>query len=150
MYMNPVIYTEVYMNHFQFSDTDNLLDIRYDNVFKAVFTKDTPASKGALSGLISAFIKRKVIVNAIIANEPPANNVFDRSIRFDIACKAETGEIINIEMSFTPDVHEPVRLEYYTSRQFTGQGISGVDKTFDDLVSCKIQTAKWKHDILEA
>jgi hypothetical protein len=36
----------------QFSETDELLDISYDHIFKAVFTKDTPASKGALSGLI--------------------------------------------------------------------------------------------------
>jgi hypothetical protein len=33
----------------QFSEEDKLLDIRYDPIFKAVFTKDTPASKGALS-----------------------------------------------------------------------------------------------------
>ena len=84
----------------QFDEDDELLDIRYDNIFKAVFTKDTPASKGALSGLVSALIERKVTVQTITANEPPANNAFDRCIRFDIACKAESGELINTEMSF--------------------------------------------------
>ena len=84
----------------QFGDTDELLDIRYDNIFKAVFTKDTPASKGALSGLISALIERRVTVQTIVANEPPIESVIDRCIRFDIACRAETGEFINIEMSF--------------------------------------------------
>ena len=118
----------------KFDATEELLDIRYDNVFKAVFTRDTPASKGALSGLISALIERKVIVQTITANEPPANTIFDRSIRFDIACKAESGELINIEMSFNPKPYEPERSEYYASRQFSGQGIRGVRKNYSDLV----------------
>jgi len=118
----------------QFNDEDELPDIRYDNIFKAVFTKDTPASKGALSGLVSALIERKISVQTITANEPPANNTFDRSIRFDIACRAESGELINIEMSFHPTPHELSRLEYYASRQFSGQGIQGVEKDYFDLV----------------
>ena len=117
----------------QFDDADELLDIRYDNIFKAVFTRDTPASKGALSGLISSLIMRKVIVETIITNEPPAESIFDRSIRYDIACRAETGELINIEMSFNPDFLEPVRLEYYISRHFSGQNIKGIDKNYSDL-----------------
>jgi len=116
----------------QFNDEDELLDIRYDNIFKAVFTRDTPASKGALSGLVSALIERKVSVQTITANEPAANNTFDRSIRFDIACRAESGELINIEMSFNPNPHELSRLEYYASRQFSGQGIFG-DKSYRNL-----------------
>ena len=117
----------------RFTDTDEPLDIRYDNIFKAVFTRDTPASKTAISGLISALIQRKVNVQTIVANEPPVNNVFDRRIRFDIACKAESGELINIEMSFCPESHEPVRLEYYASRQFSGQGIQGIEMDYSDL-----------------
>ena len=39
-----------------FKETDDLVDIRYDNVFKAVFTRNTPESQGALSRLISALI----------------------------------------------------------------------------------------------
>jgi len=118
----------------QFNDTDVLLDIRYDHIFKAVFTKDTPASKGALSGLISAFIGRNVIVQTITANEPPAVNAFDRRIRFDIACKAETGELINIEMSFNPEPDELYRVEYYIGRHYSGQDIHGTDKEYTDLV----------------
>jgi hypothetical protein len=37
----------------QFENMDNLVDIRYDNVFKAVFTRNTPESQGALSKLVS-------------------------------------------------------------------------------------------------
>lgn len=117
----------------QFSDTDELLDIRYDNVFKAVFTKDTPESRKSLSGLVSALIRRKISVDTIKANEPAVNSVFERSIRFEIACKAESGELVNIEMTFNPNVHEPLRLEYYAARQFTGQDIRGADKSFTNL-----------------
>jgi hypothetical protein len=42
-----------------------------DNVFKAMFTKDIPESKGALSKLLSAVIGFEVSVTAITANEPP-------------------------------------------------------------------------------
>ena len=71
----------------QFSDTDDLLDIRYDNIFKAVFTRETPASRGALSSLISALIEDTVTVEAVVANEPPADSTGEKRIRFDIACK---------------------------------------------------------------
>ena len=117
----------------QFDEKEELLDIRYDNIFKAVFTKETPSSKGALSGLISALIERKIVVQTIIANELPLDNVFNRSIRFDIACKAESGELINIEMTFNPFPYEPARLEYYLSRQFSGQDIKGITKNYTDL-----------------
>ena len=96
----------------QFDEDEELLDIRNDSIFKAVFTKDTPASKGALSGLVSALIERKVIIQTIMANEPPVNNLLDRCIRFDIACRAESGELINIEMSLNPEFYEP----YLTNR----------------------------------
>ena len=29
-----------------FDETEDIIDICYDNVFKAVFTRDTPASQG--------------------------------------------------------------------------------------------------------
>jgi hypothetical protein len=93
-----------------FDDADDLIDIRLDNVFKAVFTRNTPASQGALSRLISALIGREVSVTAISANEPPIDNLRDRQIRFDIACRAEDGELVNVEMSLNPDPFEPVRV----------------------------------------
>jgi len=117
----------------QFDETDEPLDIRYDHIFKAVFARDTPASKGALSGLVSALIGRKVIVQTITANEPPINSILDRRIRFDIACKALSGELVNIEMSFNPESFELWKLEFYTSWQYSGQGIHGIKKSFSDL-----------------
>jgi len=35
-----------------FDETEDLLDIRKDNIFKAVFTKDSGDSRRALSGLV--------------------------------------------------------------------------------------------------
>jgi len=71
-----------------FDETDDIIDIRYDKVFKAVFTNDTKTSQRALSKLISAIIGQEVTVISINANEPPIDNIRDRQIRFDIHCRA--------------------------------------------------------------
>jgi len=110
-----------------------VMDIRYDPVFKAVFTKETAESRIALSDLISALIGRTVTVETIIANEPAIDDIRQRYLRFDIACKTGKGEPVNVEMSFNPDASEPVRLEYHAARLFAGQGLHGQDKTYDDL-----------------
>ena len=116
-----------------FDDSDDLIDIRYDNMFKAVFTRDTPGAKCALSKLISALICRDVSVDSINTNEPPIDHIRDRQIRFDISCKTEVGELINVEMSLNPDTFEPVRLEFHAGKLFTGQDIRGTGKTYADL-----------------
>jgi len=116
-----------------FDDTDDLVDICMDNVFKAVFTRNTTASQGALSKLVSALIGRDVSIIAINANEPPINNLRDRQIRFDINCRASDGELVNVEMSLNPAPFEPVRLEFYAGRLFTGQDVRGRNKSYNDL-----------------
>jgi predicted transposase/invertase (TIGR01784 family) len=110
-----------------------VMDIRYDPVFKAVFTKDTVESRGALSGLISALIGRTVSVEAITANEPPTSYLGQKKIRYDIACRSKNGEPINVEMSFHPIEDELNRLEYFASRLFVGQDIQGIEKSYADL-----------------
>ncbi|MDR0684469.1 MAG: Rpn family recombination-promoting nuclease/putative transposase, partial [Spirochaetaceae bacterium] len=102
-------------------------------MFKAVFTKDTPESLGALAKLLSALIGREVESVTIIANEPPIDNLHDRQIRFDIQCKSPDGTYFNVELSMNPDEFEPVRLEYYEGKLFTGQDIRGSGKTYNDL-----------------
>jgi predicted transposase/invertase (TIGR01784 family) len=116
-----------------FTENDDLIDIRRDNVFKAVFTKNIPESQGALADLVSALIGRKLGIVAITANEPPIDNVRDRQIRFDINCQAEDGELVNVEMSLNPASFEPVRLEFHAGKLFIGQDIRGGDKNYDDL-----------------
>ena len=118
---------------FPLRDGESVLDIRYDPVFKAVFTKDTSSSRGALSKLISALIGRIVEVEVIIANEPPIDDLRQRYLRFDVACKTEKGELVNVEMAFNPIASEPVRLEYHVSRLFAGQNLHGKDKKSNDL-----------------
>jgi len=121
------------MPKIHFEDSDDLIDIRYDNMFKAVFTRDTSNSKGALSKLISALISREITVSSIITNEPPVDNIRDRQIRFDINCRAENGELVNVEMTLNPDAFEPVRLEFHVGKLFTGQDIRGIGKSYADL-----------------
>jgi len=116
-----------------FGDGQRIMDIRFDPVFKGVFTKDTAKSRGALSGLISALIGRTVTVETIIANEPPVDDTRQRYLRFDVACKTTKGEPVNVEMCFNPKAHEPIRLEYHTARLFLRQDIHGQDKTYNDL-----------------
>jgi hypothetical protein len=48
-----------------FTEYDDPIDIRYDNVFKAVFTRGTPESQKALSRLVSALVGRKLSIVAI-------------------------------------------------------------------------------------
>ena len=107
-------------------------------MFKAVFTKDTAESRTALSKLVSALIGRVITVDTVIANEPPVDDTRQRRLRFDIACKTEKGQPLNVEMAFNPNAHEPVRLEFHTARLFSGQNIHGKDehgndKTYNDL-----------------
>ncbi|WP_461247580.1 PD-(D/E)XK nuclease family transposase [Treponema sp. R6D11] len=111
----------------------SVLDIRYDVVFKAVFTRDTAESRGALSALISALIGRTVKVETIIANEPPVDDLRQRYLRFDVACKTEEGEPVNVEMSFNPNADELVRLEYYEAKLFIGQDIHGEERIYSNL-----------------
>jgi hypothetical protein len=116
-----------------FTEDDDPVDIRYDNVFKAVFTRGTPESQVALSRLVSALIGRELSIVAITANEPAVEDLRDRQIRFDINCRAGDGEPVNVEMSLNPDRFEPVRLEFHIGKLFTGQDIRGKDKTYNDL-----------------
>jgi len=118
---------------FPFRDGERILDIRYDPVFKAVFTKDTSASRTALSDLISTLIGRIVVVETIVANEPATGFMGQKKIRYDIACRSKDGEPVNVEMSFHPIDDELNRLEYFASRLFVGQEIPGIDKFYSDL-----------------
>ena len=117
----------------RFEESEDIIDICMDSVFKAVFTKDTPASRGALSRLVSAIIGRELSILAIVANEPTIENLRDRQLRFDINCRTGDGELVNVEMSLNPDRFEPVRLEFHTAKLFIGQDIKGTDKTYNDL-----------------
>jgi len=127
------------MAKIQFAEASGFADIRFDNVFRAVFTRNTPASQGALSKLVSALTGREVSVLDILANKLSADNIRDRQIRFDINCRAENGEPMNVKMSLNPDPFEPVRLEFYTGRLNAGWDMGGSEKSYDGLKqACQI------------
>jgi len=118
---------------FPFREGKKIMDIRSDQVFKAVFTKNTYESRGALTRLISALIGRAVEVENIVANEPATGFLGQKKIRYDISCMSKNGEPIDVEMSFHPIDDELKRIEYFVSRLFVGQDIEGIDKTYSDL-----------------
>lgn len=121
------------MAKIRFDENDDLINICYDNVFKAVFTRNTPESQGALSRLISALIGRTVSVITVTANEPATESLNERRIRFDIACRTEKQEPVNVEMSLNPTPYEPVRMEYHIGKLFTNQDIHGDGKDYKHL-----------------
>jgi len=116
-----------------FGPDEEIINPCWDNVFKAVFTKNTPESRGALSKLLSAILERDLTVKEIVANEPPVGGINERQIRYDINCGFEDGELCNIEMTFNPNKFEPLRLEYYEGKLHTSQNIRGKNKSFKDL-----------------
>jgi predicted transposase/invertase (TIGR01784 family) len=116
-----------------FAADADIIDIRSDDAFKAVFTRDTPESRGALKGLLSCLIGRDVSILSITANEPPPNFPDDRQIRYDISCRFNDGELADIEMTLDPHSAEVLRLEYYIARLFVTQDIHGADKHYKDL-----------------
>ena len=120
------------VNKMFFQYEDDIINPCWDNVFKAIFTRDTLESRGALECLLSAILMCKLAVLSITVNEPPVDNVNERQIRYDINCKFDDGELCNIEMTLNPDTYEPVRLEYYSSKLFTTQDIRGKNKSYKD------------------
>jgi len=128
-----VVESDALMDKIYFKYEDDLINPCWDNVFKAIFTKDTPESRGALEFLLSAILERILSVVMITANEPPVDSLNERQIRYDISCKFDNGDLCNIEMTLSPDSFEPVRLEYYSSKLFTTQDIRGKDKSYNDL-----------------
>ena len=121
------------MERVYFGLEDDIINPCWDNVFKAIFTRDTPESRGALKFLLSAILGRILTVVLITANEPPVDSLHERQIRYDINCKFDNGDLCNIEMTLSADPFEPVRLEYYSGKLFTNQDIRGKDKTYNDL-----------------
>ena len=119
---------EVFFNY-----EDEIVNPCWDNVFKAIFTKDAAQSRGALQELLSAIVGRDLAVVTITANEPPVDRPKERQIRYDINCRFSDNELCDIEMTLKPDIFEPCRMEYYLSKLYCSQDIRGKDKAYGDL-----------------
>jgi len=100
------------MHKVQFAYDDEIISICYDQAFKAVFTRETPQSRGALEKLLSAILEQETKVLSINTNEPPVNDMRDRQIRYDINLKLQNGELANLEMTLNPGATEAFRIEY--------------------------------------
>jgi predicted transposase/invertase (TIGR01784 family) len=121
------------MRKIKFTYEDDIINPCRDNVFKSVFTRNTPPSRGALTRLLSAYMAVPVELVTVTANEPPPVSLYDRQIRFDIAVKFNNGQLGNVEMTTSPEKYEALRFEYYVCRLFAGQDIKGTNKYYDDL-----------------
>jgi predicted transposase/invertase (TIGR01784 family) len=121
------------MTKVYFSDTDDIVNLWDDEVFKAAFTQNTPESREAMRRLLAAILKRELTVLTITANEPPIHDLRDRQIRYDIGVNFNDGELANVEITLWPGAHEALRLEYYVGRLFLNQDIKGKDRSYKDL-----------------
>ncbi|MFP3042527.1 Rpn family recombination-promoting nuclease/putative transposase [Treponema primitia] len=117
----------------QLTPEDKPLDITRDPVFKAVLTRETPASRHALRFLVSAAINQQVTVISVIVNEPPVNDIRNRQIRYDISVRFNNGNLGNIEMTVHPNTNKHLRQEFFLARLFTTQNIKGTDYDYTDL-----------------
>ena len=116
-----------------FDDQAIIPDLRYDIVFKAVFAQENPRSRKALSGLLSACIGHTVSVLSLAANEPAPSSAWDKRIRYDIACRLESGELADVEMTLDPFLGISFRDEYFAAKLFVSQDIRGSEEEYRKL-----------------
>jgi predicted transposase/invertase (TIGR01784 family) len=118
-------------NTIQFGKNEKIRSICYDKAFKAVFTQDTKESNFALKSLLSGIICKEIEAVKLSNNEPSPKSENDKQIRYDISCKLNSGELVDVEMTFHPSAAEICRMEYYLARLLTGQKIVG--EAYDKL-----------------
>jgi hypothetical protein len=121
------------MTSVQLKPTDNLLNILVDPVFKAVFTRDTKESRGALMALIAAYTGGEVAQVFVKQNGPAIEDAAERQIRFDISVKFNDGKLADVEMNMNAQGFDLVRGEYYLGKLHTSQSIQGIKRDYADL-----------------
>jgi predicted transposase/invertase (TIGR01784 family) len=111
---------------------EDLLDVKLDPIFKAVFTSETKESRGALKSFISAYTGHEIADISILANEPPVEQQNEKQIRFDFSCRFNNGKRATVEMALKHRPDELVRSEYYTARLLVAQANKG-DEDYSEL-----------------
>lgn len=121
----------------KFLDTDpdnDLMDVKFDWVFKRIFTADGKQSKLALLAFINSvmeFENDEKIVDVLdinVANaEIPVDNITEKKSVFDIRAKYNSGEQVIIEMQreSTPGFRK--RSQHIISKAYASQPITGED-----------------------
>ena len=110
---------------FTLKPEDNLLAPYIDSTFKAIFTSDNEESNCALTSLLTASLNREITEIDILHNEPPVSYIQEKQIRYDILCKLNNGELVNVEMQVIPALEIAERLEYYVSKLLINQPLKG-------------------------
>jgi predicted transposase/invertase (TIGR01784 family) len=85
--------------------TGELLDPRFDYVFKRIFTAQEEQSKIALIDFLNNVLTGKtenIVDLTVISNELPIESHRQKKSRFDILVVFENGEKANVEMEFRP------------------------------------------------
>ena len=77
---------------------DALLNPRYDAIFKALFTDNSPQSRFALQSFLEAILDAKVSDIRLQPNVLAVESVTDKNAVFDISCVLNDLEAVNIEM----------------------------------------------------
>ncbi len=77
---------------------DALLNPRYDAIFKALFTDNSPQARIALQSFLEAVLEAKVSDIKLQPNELAVESVTDKNSVFDISCVLNDSEAVNIEM----------------------------------------------------
>ena len=77
---------------------DALLNPRYDAIFKALFTDNSPQSRFALQSFLEAILDAKVSDIRLQPNVLAVESVTDKNAVFDISCVLNDFEAVNIEM----------------------------------------------------
>ena len=134
-----------------FQDDAYIPDMRYDQVFKAVFAQENQKARKALSGLVSACIGHKASVLALNANEPAPTHTGDKRIRYDLACRLKSGELADVEITLDPKSDESSREEFFSAKLLVSQDISGSQKKYSDLkkvyqINILAKGKRWKDD----
>ena len=75
-----------------------ILNPRLDPIFKILFTQETKESNNALTSLLSACLGRKVSDIVLLPNEITTLEADQKQCRFDLTCKVDGKEPVNIEM----------------------------------------------------
>ena len=97
--------------------TGALLNPRIDSTFKALFTQDTPESKGALHSFLEAATGLKITTVVLKPNDAPLLFDGQRRVSYDIQCTLDNNQIVNIEMqAFNQAYDYGMRAEHQVAR----------------------------------
>lgn len=113
--------------HFRPSPTA-LLNPCLDIIFKKLFTDDSPQGNRALQSFLEAILGKSVSQIVLQPNELPIENVNDKNVRFDLNCKIDDKEFVNIEMQgINSEFAFEKRAEYYCAHLLNHHVVKGAE-----------------------